>query len=195
MRNLLRLAWIALLLLIVALAYALITMRLAIHGREVQIPDFRGQTPAEARQTAEAIGLNSQIERQFYSSTIPEGRVLSQVPEPGATVRRGWLVRLAVSLGTQRVTIPQLVGQSERAAVVTMEQRGLELGASAHLHSADAASGYVIGQDPPHNATGVSGPKINLLIADGPLPQEYVAPNFAGQPLGTVTSTLRNAGF
>lgn len=195
MRNLLRLAWMALLLLIVALASALITMRLAIHGGEVQVPDLRGKTPAEARQLAETVGISSQVERQFYSSSIPEGRVLSQVPEPGTTVRRGWLVRLAVSLGPQRVAIPQVVGESERAAVITIEQRGLQLGAGARFRTPDTPAGYVMGQDPPHDATEVSAPKVNLLVADDQTPEQYVTPSFVGQPLGTVTNTLRDAGF
>jgi beta-lactam-binding protein with PASTA domain len=195
MRNLLRLAWMALLLLIVALASALITMRLAIHGGEVRVPDLGGKSPAEARQVAEAIGISSQVERQFYSSTIPEGRVLSQVPEPGTTVRRGWLIRLAVSLGPQRVTIPQVVAESERAAVITIEQRGLQLGAGARFRSPDAPAGYVMGQDPPHDATKISAPKLNLLVADDATPEQYVTPSFVGQSLGSVTNGLRDAGF
>ena len=195
MRNLLRLAWMALLLLIVALASTLITMRLAIHGGEVRVPDLRGKSPAEARQVAEAIGISSQVDRQFYSSSITEGRVLSQVPEPGTTVRRGWLIRLAVSLGPQRVTIPQVVGESERAAVITIEQRGLQRGAGARFRSPDAPAGYVMGQDPPHDATKISAPKLNLLVADDELLEQYMTPSFVGQPLGTVTNTLRDAGF
>lgn len=195
MRNLLRLAWMALLLLIVALASALITMRLAIHGGEVRVPDLRGKSPAEARQVAEAIGISSQVERQFYSSSIIEGRVLSQVPEPGTTVRRGWLIRLAVSLGPQRVTIPQVVGESERAAVISIEQRGLQLGAGARFRSPDAPPGYVMGQYPPHDATKISAPKLNLLVADDEPPDQYVTPSFVGQPVGTVTNVLREAGF
>jgi len=195
MRSLLRAFWMVLVLLIVALASALITMRLAIHGGEVQVPDLRGKTPAEARQLAQSIGISSQVERQFYSSRIPEGRVVSQVPEPGTTVRRGWQIRLAVSLGPQRVTIPQVVGESERAAVITIDQRGLQLSASARFRTPDTPAGYVMGQDPPHDATEVSAPKVSLLVADDQTPEQYVTPSFVGQPLGTVTNILRDAGF
>src|SRR4051794_22793842 len=118
MRSLLRALWMALLLIIVALASALIAMSLAIHGREVQVPDVRGKTPSEARQLTDGSGLNSQVERQYYSPTVPAGRVLSQMPAPGTTVRRGWDVRLALSLGPQRIAIPEVVGQSQRAAAI-----------------------------------------------------------------------------
>ena len=80
-RGFLRLLWMALLLVTVALVSALVTMRLAVHGREVEVPDVHGKTPGEALRLAEGSGLSTQIERQYYSPTVPEGRVLSQVPD------------------------------------------------------------------------------------------------------------------
>ena len=46
-----------------------------------------------------------EVERQYYSPQIPEGRIMSQLPLPGAKVRRGWQVRVAQSLGPQRVAL------------------------------------------------------------------------------------------
>jgi len=71
MRNLLRYFLMALVLLAVALLSALTAMRLAIHGREVNVPDLRGKTPIEARRTADEAGLASSVERNYYSATIP----------------------------------------------------------------------------------------------------------------------------
>ena len=182
-------------LIIVALVSAVTAMRLAIHGREVQVPNLRGKTPAEARFIAEQTGLEAQVERQYYSSTIPEGKILSQMPAPGTVVRRGWEVRLALSLGPQRVAIPQLVGDSDRAAAINIAQRGLNLGATATLELPGKVSGQVIAQDPPPNASDVAAPKISLLVAQDPASQNFVMPSFVGQPLGSVTTALRDTGF
>jgi eukaryotic-like serine/threonine-protein kinase len=195
MRSLLRALWMALLLMIVALSSALIAMRLAIHGREVQVPDVRGKTPAEARQLTDGSGLNSQVERQYYSPTVPVGRVLSQMPAAGTVVRRGWDVRLALSLGPQRVTIPQVVGQSQRAATITLEQRAIDLGSTVTAEIPGMSAGQVIGQDPPPNATDASAPRISLLIAQDAAPAGYVTPSFIGQPIGSVTNSLKDSGF
>ena len=194
MRSLLRALWMALLLIIVALASALIAMRLAIHGREVQVPDFRGKMPAEAHQLADASGLNSQVERQYYSPTVPAGRVLSQMPAAGTTVRRGWDVRLALSLGPQRIAIPEVIGHSQRAATITLEQRGIDLGSTADAEIPGMTAGQVIGQDPPPNATDASAPRISLLVAQD-VPEAYLMPGFIGQPLGSVSNVLRDSGF
>jgi len=194
MRSLLRALWMALLLIIVALASALIAMSLAIHGREVKVPDVRGKTPSEARQLTDLGGLNSQIERQYYSATVPAGRVLSQMPAPGTTVRRGWDVRLALSLGPQRIAIPEVVGQSQRAATITLEQRAIDLGSTAIAEIPGMTAGQVIGQDPPPNATDASAPRISLLIAQD-APDAYLMPSFIGQPIGSVTNLLKDSGF
>jgi len=195
MRNLLRYFFFALLLLVVALDSALTAMRLAIHVREVKVPDLRGKTPAEARRMAEENGLNVQVESNYYSATVPEGKVLSQGPAPGTLVRRGWDVQLALSLGPQRVTIPELVGQSERAASIAIAERGLQLSSTDTVQLPGATAGQVIAQDPTANATEVSAPKVNLLIAQEPSPEAFVMPSFAGQPLGSVANTLHDAGF
>ncbi len=195
MRDLLRFLWMALVLLIVALLSALAAMRLAIHGREVAVPDLQGKTPVEARRIAEDAGLAAQVERAYYSPTVPEGKALSQMPPAGTVVRRGWEVRLALSLGPQRVVIPQIVGQSERAADINIAQRRLDLGSTAQVQISGVPADQVIAQDPPANATDVSEPKISLLIAQTPSLPGFVMPSFIGRPLGSVTITLQSAGF
>jgi eukaryotic-like serine/threonine-protein kinase len=195
MRTVLRFVWMSLVLIIVALASALITMRLAIHGREVAVPNFQGKSPSEARRMAEASGLGVQVEREYYSATIPEGRVVSQAPPAGAVVRRGWEVRLALSAGAQRAAIPQVVGESERAASIAIAQRGLQLGVGATVDLPGASPGQVLAQNPPANATDATAPKISLLVAADAAPDAYVMPSFVGQPLGSVTLALKEAGF
>jgi len=186
---------LALVLMTVALVSALTAMRLAIHGREVTIPKLVGMSPLEAERAVAASGLLVVVERQFYSADIPEGRVMTQMPPPGTKVRRGWSIRVAQSLGPQRVAIPNVTGGSERVAELNIRRRGLGLGSVAHVSLPDAPQDQVISQSPPANASGVSAPKISLLIGDGPEPAIYVMPNLTGQPLGSAMLALQDAGI
>ncbi len=186
---------LALVLLTVALISALTAMRLAIHGREVAIPKLVGMSPAEAERAGAASGLLVLIERQFYSPDIPEGKIMTQMPPPGTRVRRGWSVRVAQSLGPQRVSIPDTTGGSERVAELNIQRRGLSLGSVARINLPDVPLDQVIAQNPPANASGVSAPKISLLVSDGPEPTTYVMPNLTGQPLGSATLALQDAGI
>ena len=192
MKSFFRLVLLALVLLVVALVSALTAMRLAIHGHEVAVPDLVGKSPAAARLIAEQSGLELSVERQYYSPTVPEGKILSQLPPAGSQVRRGWQVRVAESLGPQRVEIPNLLGQSERVANINIRRRGLDVGSIAQMRLPDAPEGQVLAQAPPPNASGVSAPKISLLLALPPQPQALVMPSFVGQPLGTVTLATVN---
>lgn len=186
---------LALVLMTVALISALTAMQLAIHGREVAIPKLVGLSPFEAERAGAASGLQVVVERQFYSPNIPEGKIMTQIPLPGTKVRRGWSVRVAQSLGPQRVSIPDVTGGSERVAELNIRRRSLSLGSVAHINLQNVPQDQVISQSPPANASGVSAPKISLLISDGPESLTYVMPNLTGQPLGSATLALQDAGI
>jgi beta-lactam-binding protein with PASTA domain len=195
MKSFIRFVLLALVLLVVALVSALTAMRFAIHGREVAVPNLVSKSPFEARKIADAGGFELEVERQYYSATVPDGRILSQLPPAGTKVRRGWQIRVATSLGPQRVEIPSVLGESERAAEINIRRRGLDVGAVAQLETPDATPDQVLSQSPLPNASGVAAPKISLLTTEAAQPQAFVMPSFIGQPLGSTTSALRDAGF
>lgn len=195
MRQFFRILLLTLVLMTVALVSALTAMRLAIHGREVMVPKVVGISPLEAERLGAALGLQVVVEREFYSADVPEGKIMTQMPAPGAKVRRGWSIRVARSLGPQRVAIPDVTGQSERAAELNIRRRGLALGSVAQVSLPDAVQDQVVSQNPPANANGIAAPKINLLLSAGPVPATYVMPNLTGQPLGSATLALQDAGM
>ena len=195
MRQFFRMLLLALVLITVALVSALTAMRLAIHGREVAIPKLVGMSPIEAERAGAASGLLLVVERQFYSADIPEGKIMTQMPPPGTKVRRGWSIRVAQSLGPQRVAIPDATGGSERVAELNIRRRGLTLGSVAQVNLPGVPLDQVISQSPPANASGVSAPKISLLVSAGPEPPTYVMPNLTGQPLGSAMLALQDAGI
>jgi eukaryotic-like serine/threonine-protein kinase len=195
MKSALRFAMLALVLVIVAMVSALTAMRFAIHGQEVAVPPLVGLTPAEAERAAAGLGLQISIERQYYSPQIPEGRLMSQLPLPGTKVRRGWEVRVAQSLGPTRVAIPDVTGQSEHAAELNIRRRGLDVASMAAVEAQSIPADQVLAQSPPANATQVLAPNISLLLTAPPQPQAFVMPSFIGQPLGSVSRALENAGF
>jgi hypothetical protein len=186
----------ALAMLIVALVSAFISMRLAIHGHEVKVPDLTGLTISEASKKTSALGLSLNLENRFYSPNISPGRILAQSPAPGATVRRQWAVRFTESLGAQQVAIPNVIGQSERTASINVKRLGLDLGAVATIPSA-GPPGIVIAQTPNPNAAGVDRPRVSLLLS-GPEESESsasVMPSLAGLTLASAAARAAAAGL
>ena len=195
MKPLFRLAMMALVLVVVALVSALTAMRFAIHGQVVEVPAVVGLAPAEAERAVAGSGLQIEVERQYYSPQIPEGRIMTQLPLPGTKVRRGWQVRVAQSLGPQRVVIPDVTKQSERAAEWNIQRRGLEVASTAEMQLPGTPADQVLAQSPPANASQVAAPRTSLLVTVASDPPAYVMPSFVGQPLGTASRTLQDAGF
>jgi eukaryotic-like serine/threonine-protein kinase len=195
MKSFFRLMLLGLVLVFVALASALTAMRYAIHGREVAVPKLVGLTPAQAQKALAAKGLVLDTERRFYSREIPEGRIMSQVPEAGILVRRGWRVRVAESLGPQRVTIPDILGQSSRAAEINIRRWGLELGTVATVDIPDLPPNQVVAQSPPPSAESVASPKISLLETAPPQPATFIMPDFVGQSLTVAREEVSDAGL
>ncbi len=195
--RLFRFVLVLLVLGIVGLFSAITTMHFAIHGAEIAIPDLRGLTISEAVHKAAAMGMNLTVDNRFYSAEVPANRVLTQSPLPGTVVRREWHVRVSESLGPQRVTIPNLIGQQERVATIQLRRLGLEVGTIARMPDASLPEGSVISQNPPPDAAGVERPSVSLLIAMPPPPPEpgFVMPDLVGQNFTAAAYAVTHAGL
>ncbi len=195
--NFFQVASLVLLLLVVALLSAVVTMHFAIHGAEVQIPVLKGMTVADARSQTSGLGLNLDVDNRYYSGDVAAGHILSQSPPPGTVVRREWRVRVAESLGPQKVEVPDTVGTDERVAALRLRRLGLEVGVTARLPYANAPEGLVLAQEPPPHAQGIARPSVNLLVA---APDEEPADGFAmadltGLPVASAQAALAKVGI
>ena len=187
----------ALAMIAVAMLSAFITMRLAIHGREVKVPSLAGLTLSEASRKASSLGLRLNLENRFYSAETATGHVLAQSPAPGTTVRRSWTVRVTESLGPQQVAIPDVVGQSERTASVNIRHLSLDLGTVAHI-TVPGEGGVVLAQTPGPNAAGVDRPRVSLLLSqpeEGQQQAAFVMPSLTGLTLAGAAARASAAGL
>ena len=186
----------ALALVAVALIFAFIAMRLAIHGREAVVPNLSGLSVADANSLASRSGLALNLENRFYSADVAAGRILAQDPAAGSRVRREWPVRITESLGAQRVQIPDLTGQTERSATIGIRRLSLELGVVAHLAIAGDPD-VVLTQTPAANANGVDGPRVSLLVSDAAIaqPNAYAMPSLVGLSYSAANARAASAGL
>ena len=196
-KNFFQVASLVLVLITVALLAAITTMHFAIHGAEVQVPVLKGLTVAEARVLTAGLGLSLNVDNRYYSGDVASGHILSQSPADGTVVRRGWRVRVAESLGPQKVEVPDTLGVDERVAELSLRRVALEVGAVAHLPYAGAAEGMVLAQDPPAHAQDIERPSINLLVAAPPTeaPDGFVMPDLTGLPLASAQAALFKVGI
>jgi beta-lactam-binding protein with PASTA domain len=195
-KNFFQIASLVMLLVALALLSAIATMHFAIHGAEVQVPKLQGMTVSDARSQTAGLGLNLDVDNRYYSSDVAAGYILTQSPAAGTVVRREWKVRVAESLGPQKVDVPSTVGQDQRVAALTLRRVGLEVGTTAQIPW-KAPEGTVLAQDPPAHAQGISRPSVNLLVAaaDDEVADGFVMPDMVGLPVVTAQAQLARVGI
>src|ERR1700739_742181 len=118
---------LGMILIAVALGAAILTMHFAIHGAEVQVPALKGMTVSDARSQTAGLGLNLAVDNRYYSSEVAAGHIFTPSPPAGTVVRREWKVRVAESLGPQKVEVPDTVGMDERMAALKLRRMGLAI--------------------------------------------------------------------
>ncbi|HYR42451.1 MAG TPA: PASTA domain-containing protein [Terriglobia bacterium] len=174
---------------------ALTAMRFAIRGREVEVPSLAGKTTDQAKEILSRNGLVLKVASSRFSSEVPEGQILLQVPPTGTRLKINRTVRVLVSLGERRFAVPNLVGTSLRAAQLTLAQRKLALGKTLYAHTSDGDSSTVVYQQPKPGTQEGSDPSVNILISLGPPAEYFIMPDLIGKSADLVASRARNEGF
>lgn len=180
----------------VAFLSALVAMRFAIQGRDVDMPDLTGKSVIQATQILEARRLGITVEDRSYSP-LPVDAVLRQSPAAGTRVKVGQEAHVVLSLGPQNATIPALEGDSLRAARIELLRDGLQLGevTAIDLPGNNQGDETVVKQDPPASATGITSPQVNLLVSLGLPSPSYVMPELFGLPFEEAQARLAAAGL
>ena len=194
LRTLFRLFLLLTVLAAVAVVSAITTVRLAIHGRQENMPKLVGNSLESAQRISSGLGLELKVEDKLYSTQYPANAIAQQMPPPGTPVKMGQHVHVLVSLGPPQVAVPNLVGSSVRVARISAMQRGLTVGDVAVIPWAGDAD-QVVAQDPPPATADERSPAVNLLVSGGEQPPAFLCPRFIGQPLADARRVLEKNGF
>jgi len=170
-----------------------VSMRVATWARQVQVPSMVGQTVNEATATLAELGLALRVDdNPRPDDTVAAGRVMQQDPAAGTTSRRQRSVRVWISAGPKRTVVPALVGQSERATQVRLQQEGVDIVSISEFRSADYAADAVVSQNPPPSS---QASRVSLLVNRGELAVSYVMPDAIGVDGNRVADVLRRQGL
>ncbi len=193
-RWIMRMSLLAFILASVAFLSALTAMRIAIRGREVVMPDLAGIPIDQARQMLQARGVGVTVEDRIYSH-YPVDAVARQSPAPKMNVKVGQNAHVVLSLGPQKVTVPEVEQTSLRSAQVQLLRDGLQVGEVSSLYLPDTDPDTVLQQDPPAGSTGAINPHVNVLVSLGPRPPAYVMPSLTGMSYAEAAAKLSAAGL
>jgi len=155
---------------------------------DAEVPDVVGRTEAEAVRLLVSAEFSSRTESR-PDDTVPEGRVIITNPPAGALVPKGSEVVLVVSSGSDGVTVPNLVGQTELAASNQLGRLELQTGIE-RVFSPDQPEGVVVATRPAPGTRANIGDTVVLVVSQGPEPvPTTAAPPPTTSPPTTVAPT------
>ena len=190
---LLRMGLLVFILAAAAFLSAVTAMRFAIQGREVSMPDLVGKSSADAQAILQGRGLQIKVVDRVYGD-LPANAVARQSPPPGERMKVGQNAHVVLSLGSQNVLTPSLIGESLRVARIQLLQVGLQLG-EVSTYAAPAALADTILQQSPLPGTRAASPRVDLLVAQGETPSTYVMPWLVGMQLPEADHLLTSSGL
>ena len=183
-------------LLLTYVIFAAASMRLAVRSRDVIVPPLGGKTVNEASAALTAAGLTLKVEDpKRPDPKVPAGQILSQDPAPGVRTRSERSVKVWVSAGGHAATVPELLGESERAAQLRAQQDGLQLASIAEIRTTDYPAGTVVAQTPSPKQALPAGAQLALLVNRGEHGTTYVMPDLIGVNGDRAADLLRARGF
>lgn len=172
---------------------AVTTIRIAIRGRIVSMPNLVGQAAPEAQRLLAARGLQLRVADRVYSPA-PLNTVVRQSPPTGEEMKISQDAHVVLSLGPQTIKVPAVEGQSMRAARIALLQAGLQLGEVTAIYIPRAQPDIVLKQDPVEGTTA-SSPHVDLLVSGADREPFYVMPTVVGMEQQDASRTLAAAGL
>jgi serine/threonine-protein kinase len=156
------------------------------------LPAVEGLTAATAESKLRKAGFKPTTQEQS-SAKVAQGHVVSTDPSAGIVVQVGSPVTVFVSSGPAQVHVPDLTGQTQKAAEAALTTAGLAVGTITLQVSTGQAPETVLSQSPAPPATLPAGGTVNLVVAQAP--KEVAVPHIEGKTEVAATATLEKAGF
>src|SRR5947209_7740818 len=195
-RRLEELGQMALLVFILASAAflsAITAMRIAIHGREVTMPNLTGKNVAEATGLLRSRGLILKVADRVYSE-LPINVVVRQTPPAGLLMKESQQAHVVLSLGQRQLQIPLLEGNSLRASRIELLRAGLQVGEVSSVTMPEKPADEVVIQTP-RPGNGAASPRVDVLVSQGKREAAYVMPHFVGMTESDAQRRLDASGL
>ena len=162
-------------------------------GSRVVVPSTVGASQTEVSAALDPLGLTSMVVEKQFSEEIPEGRIIQSIPEAGGRIDQGGTVKLVVSKGPERFTIPNLAGLTPTAATNLIGKLPLTIQPLAEEFSSSVPKGYVIDSNP---SAGEKVKRNSLIVIRVSKGIEQVAlASYVGKSSDQALNELQDAGF
>ena len=173
---------------------------------EVNIPNVVGMSKEEAQRQVEEQKLKFSIEKEEYNKDVPEGFIISQkveedmigdfttTPSTDRKIKEGSTIKVIVSKGQEKTTVPKVVGMEEEEAVKALEEAKLKVEIIEET-SKKVEEGYVISQETEANTEAFAGDTVKIHVSTGTGIKQVTVVSVIGQDEATAKKTLTDLGL
>jgi beta-lactam-binding protein with PASTA domain len=164
-------------------------------GRWTTVPELIGEDQNAAIDLLQTAGLDPDCCEKVWSEEFPAGAVMSTEPKGGGEAIRGTDIRLVVSQGPERFTVPtDLVNKpvTEVVAFLQDERSALQV-ATAEEYDSDVDKGLIVRFDPPAGTALKRDQVVTVFVSLGHAPVDV--PDLTGQSPEQAKANLEALGF
>ena len=162
-------------------------------GSRVVVPSTVGATESEVSAALRPLGLAYLISERRFSEDIASGLVITSTPDAGKRIDPSGTLKLILSKGPERFTIPALVGLTPGAARTEILKSPLSLAPIVEEFNNEIPKGYVISSNPKAGKEVKRDTKILITVSKG---VEQIALNsYIGKSSDQALNELVEAGF
>jgi serine/threonine protein kinase len=156
---------------------------------EVTIKNYVGKKYEEVRSELTSYSIAT-FEKDEYNETYEKGLVISQDTPEGQILKANEFssITFTVSLGTNKITIPNVNGKSKVEAKAELEALGLVVSELEEFN--DLAIGLVTRTEPTVNAKVSIGDEVKIYISKGKETVRVTIPDLENKTLKEVTQIL-----
>lgn len=172
---------------------------------EVNQPNVVGMSKDEAQKTVEDAKLKLDVASEEYNKDVPEGYIISQkvegdlgdfttTPSTDKKIKEGSTIKVVVSKGQEKTTVPKVVGMKQEEAVKELEDANLKAEIVEET-SKKVEEGYVISQEIDANSEAFAGDTVKIHVSKGTGIKQVNVVSVIGQDEETAKTTLTNLGL
>jgi serine/threonine-protein kinase len=162
-------------------------------GRYADAPRLVSLNRAQAEAQARGAGFKVVIGPGQYREDVAKDVVLAQDPSAGDRLVKGGTITLTLSLGPERVAVPDVVGQTFAVAQAQLQAKQLKAVRGPEQYDATTPAGNVLAVKPEVNTEVKPGTQVTLTVSKGRPP--VTVPNVVGQNVAQAQPALQQLGL
>ncbi len=163
---------------------------------KVLVPDVSGMSEDAAQKALEEKGLKVGTSDFVYDDSRKAGEVIETTPSAGSEVAEETEIIMKVSKGSEKKTVPNVVGKKDETAQKELIDAGLVVGEVGYEYDDKVAKGKVVSQSIKAGKKVEPGTSIKIVVSNGKKPDEKVkVPNLGNKTYQEAKSLLESYGL